>query len=121
MKKAELFISLCIIFISLSVCIFLLLLSINSTYVNVAVDGEYKGRYSINKNNEVLIETEEGGYNLLIIEDGKAYIKEADCPNKDCVLQGEISKEHQVIICLPHRLTVTISGYKDNETDDISR
>ena len=49
-----------------------------------------------------------GGKNLLIIEDGKAYIKESQCPDHLCERMGKIKNVRERIVCLPHKLTVTI-------------
>lgn len=60
------------------------------------------------------------GYNLLVIEEGKAYIKEADCPDKLCVKQRAISRQGESLICLPHRLAVTVEGQEQNEIDAVT-
>ena len=48
------------------------------------------------------------GTNLLIIRDRQVWIAEANCPNRDCVKQGKISMNGEMLVCLPHRLTVSI-------------
>ncbi|MBR2613326.1 MAG: NusG domain II-containing protein, partial [Clostridia bacterium] len=48
-----------------------------------------------------------GGTNLLIIKDGKAYISEATCPDLVCVHTGH-ADELKSIVCLPNRVTVSI-------------
>jgi len=32
----------------------------------------------------------------------------ADCPNQDCVLHKEISQSNESIVCLPHKVVVTV-------------
>ena len=51
-----------------------------------------------------------GGYNLLVIEGGEAWLSEADCPNGLCVKTGKIRYAGQSIVCLPHKLAVRILG-----------
>ena len=51
-----------------------------------------------------------GGTNVLVIEDHKASITEADCPDKLCIHQGQIWGAGQMIVCLPNKLMVTIEG-----------
>ncbi|MBE5970838.1 MAG: NusG domain II-containing protein [Lachnospiraceae bacterium] len=75
--------------------------------VQVLVDGEIFYEYNLDENGEYSIETDMG-VNTLVIKDKKAYVSEADCPDKLCVKQGEISKSGQSVICLPHKLVVTI-------------
>lgn len=58
-------------------------------------------------NAEVTVETSLGT-NVVAVRDGKAFMREADCPNHDCMRQGRISEPGQQIICLPHELWVEI-------------
>ena len=48
------------------------------------------------------------GYNLFVVQNGTAYIEEANCPNQDCVQHAPVSKKGESIVCLPHKLTVEI-------------
>ena len=50
------------------------------------------------------------GTNILNIQDGNVWISEANCPNHDCVKQGTISMNGEMLVCLPHRVTVSIIG-----------
>ncbi len=61
----------------------------------------------LDENAEQRFETEYG-YNVVVIEDGYAYVKEADCRDKICVHHPKISKSGESIICLPHKLVVSI-------------
>ena len=49
-----------------------------------------------------------GGKNLLVIENGRAYIKESECPDHLCERMGKISLVNERIVCLPHKLTIKI-------------
>ena len=59
----------------------------------------------------------DGGTNILVIQDGQAWLSEADCPDLLCVKQGKIHYTGQVITCLPNRLTVTVEGGESNGVD----
>ena len=48
------------------------------------------------------------GTNLLVIQEQNVWISEANCPNQDCVKQGKISMNGEMLVCLPHRLTISI-------------
>ncbi len=61
----------------------------------------------LNENTEQRFETEYG-YNVVVIEDGYVYVKEADCRDKICVHHKKINKSGESIICLPHKLVVSI-------------
>lgn len=71
----------------------------------VRVNGEETGRYPLYQNGRYELN---GGSNILIIENGSAYLEDANCPDKLCVRQGKVKLDGQCITCLPNKLTVTI-------------
>ena len=73
----------------------------------VRVGGEVVARYSLDEDGVYPLN---GGSNILAIEDGFAWMQEANCPDHICLLLGKINKTGQVITCLPNLLTVTIEG-----------
>ena len=76
--------------------------------VVVTVGGERVAEFSLFKNGEYILN---GGTNLLVIENGAAYIKSASCPDKTCVtVGGKISRAGERIICLPNSLIVEVKG-----------
>ena len=48
--------------------------------------------------------------NVLHVENGTAYITDADCPDKVCEKTGKISRVNESIVCLPNKVVVTITG-----------
>ena len=74
------------------------------------IDGTETARYPLDKDLRIDIETEGGHVNTLVIEDGKAFIEKADCPDGLCVKQGRIFEEGETVICLPHKVVVRIEG-----------
>lgn len=85
-------------------------------YAEVKKDGKIIGKYPLSRDIEVEIENEVG-YNLLVIKDGKAYITDADCPDKLCVREGSAEKDGETIVCLPNKTVVTIRSGEPNDTD----
>ncbi len=75
--------------------------------VVVAVNGTEIGRYSLSINGQYLLN---GGTNTLVIENGRAKVSDADCPDKLCVKEGWVQYTGQCITCLPNKLTVTVVG-----------
>ena len=71
--------------------------------IRITEDGNVIGTYPLTEDRTVNL-----GHNTVIINSGKAYISEADCPDRLCVKQGQISKIGQVIACLPNRVTVEV-------------
>ena len=78
------------------------------TKVVVSVGGEEYGVYSLHKNREIEIKSEEG-INILKIENGQANMISATCPDKICVNMFPISKEVPgAIVCLPNKVIVEL-------------
>ena len=71
----------------------------------VCVNGVETERYPLFQNGRYELN---GGSNILMIENGFAWLEDADCPDKLCVRQGKVHLDGQVITCLPNKLTVTI-------------
>ncbi|MCD7814851.1 MAG: NusG domain II-containing protein [Lachnospiraceae bacterium] len=72
--------------------------------VVVEVNGETYGTYSLSKDQTIQI----NDTNVLVIEDGEAYMTEASCPDGLCISQGHISAEGTMIVCLPNRVVVQV-------------
>ena len=79
--------------------------------VVVRVDGEVVAEYLLSVDGEYELN---GGTNILHIEDGKAWLIDANCPDKLCINQGKISYNGETITCLPNKLTVTVTGAEDD-------
>lgn len=108
-----------IVIVSLLLLALALYLALNSSrreggVAVVRVNGVETERYSLLQNGSFPLN---GGTNILVIEDGYAWMSEANCPDHICVRQGKIHYTGQVITCLPNRLTVTIEGGEDGGVD----
>lgn len=82
----------------------------DGVYAVVSIDGVETARYPLSVDGTYPLN---GGTNLLVIENGFAYMQGADCPDKLCVNQGKVRYTGQCIVCLPNRVTVTVSGADD--------
>lgn len=116
MKKRDLILILSLLIISVIILVFVSVLSKDGSYVIIRVNGNEICRYSLYEDGVYELN---GGTNILHIENGVAYLENADCPDKLCVRQGKIKKTGQVITCLPNKLTVTVYG-QTNDVDIIS-
>lgn len=77
------------------------------TIVQISVDGQTVAKLPLEQDTEYLIETKYGK-NLLLLENGSASLQDSDCPNRTCEGMGKISQVGESIICLPHRLIITL-------------
>lgn len=93
-----------------------------ASQVRVEVDGSIYGVYSLLEEQSIRIPfTDEEGFNELVIFEGKAQVTEADCQDKLCVKQRSVSRTGESIVCLPHRLVITVEKAGEADYDSISR
>ncbi len=111
-KKADVALFAALVLIGLASLGFLINGSSTGSAVNVTVDGEAYGSYPLSIDRVIDVDTE-FGHNQITISGGKVWISETDCSGHDCEHFGKISLAKQSIMCLPHRLIVTISGKTD--------
>lgn len=72
-------------------------------------DSKLVGKYTLTENYETEFKVEfESGYNIVHIQDGAVWIQDATCPDKICMHQDKISKDGEIIVCLPNRLMIQI-------------
>lgn len=61
------------------------------------------------------------GFNLVRVQSGTVCIADADCPDRTCVRMGVISRTGETLVCLPHRLTITLEGAAGSALDAVTR
>lgn len=83
--------------------------------VTVTVGGEVYGTYSLSVNTVVDIETGEGELNRLVIQDGKAHVETATCPDGICSSHRPISRKGESIVCLPNRVVITVTDSNNQD------
>lgn len=105
-------------------------LSITTTYgkqsdVNefvIVQDGKIIEQYAFDKKFEKTITIYTGKeYNTIQIQNGIIKMVEASCPDQVCVKSWPISKNGEMIVCLPNKLYVKIiSAEKNNDVDIVA-
>ena len=88
--------------------------------VVVQADGKEYARLPLSENAELDIAQGER-HNHLVIKDGVATVTEATCPDKQCVHQADISRNGEMIVCLPNQVLITIEHGEDAELDSTAR
>lgn len=95
----------------------------DAVYLDFSQNGSLIRRVSLTESEgqDIRINSADGGYNLVHIENGSVFVRESDCENGDCIRQGAIRRTGESIICLPHKLVITIvsdlNGINDEDTD----
>jgi hypothetical protein len=114
MKKKDFILIGAIVMVIAIAILVLTLTKKDGDYVVVRVDGSEVARYSLSQDGEYPLN---GGTNVLRIEDGKAYLVSANCPDHLCVKRGKIDQSGETITCLPNRLTVTVYSVAESEVE----
>lgn len=81
-----------------------------ATMVEISIDGTVVETLDLSKDTQLTINSKNGGTNHIVIQDGKAHISDASCPDKICINQGEISQNGEMIVCLPNLMIAKITA-----------
>lgn len=101
-----------IVVIAVAVLLFINATKVRGNRVVVKIDGVETQSYSLSENSEFEIKTgkNDENINVVVIENGKVRVTEADCPDGICKDYRPISYVGQTIICLPHKVVIEIVG-----------
>ena len=89
--------------------------------VVITWNGEVDGTYSLAEDRTFIFEGENGGRNVVTIEDGSVFMAEANCPDQVCVNHGPTNQTADPIVCLPNKLVVEVSApNSENQLDGVS-
>ena len=94
--------------------------AVEGSNIMITVDGKEYGTYSLLEEQTITIGEGET-INIIEIKGGKAYMKEASCPDQLCVDQNEISFDKESIICLPNKVVITVISDVQSDVDGIVR
>ena len=106
--KCDIILIAALLCLSLVGLLFLRLTEKQGSYAVVKIDGETVAEYSLAEDGEYSLN---GGTNLLVIEDGGAYMRWADCPKQVCISHGTIRSVGQFIECAHNKITVIVVDY----------
>ncbi|WP_270303595.1 NusG domain II-containing protein [Baileyella intestinalis] len=116
--KADLILMAAIVIIGLGISIFLAAGSHQGNKVEITKDGKLWGTYSLDGEHKITIRDGKE-LNVVKISGGKVTMESANCKNQVCVHHSPVSRTGESIVCLPHKIVVSIKG-GDNEYDAIS-
>ena len=108
-----------LLLVALGGCLYLFVFRGGGDMVRVTVDGELFGVYSLSETVTAEVPSGEGQYNRFVIQDGKAYMESASCPDGICVDHRPIFRDGESIVCLPNRVVVTVIVEGDGNAPDI--
>lgn len=89
--------------------------------VRVTIDGKPYAEYALSEDRTEEIRTGEKGeqLNRLVIAEGKATVESATCPDGICAAHRPIFRDGESIVCLPHRVVITVVAEADTDAPDV--
>lgn len=119
MKKADFILIAVVVVIAGALLFFLYGTNNNSgAYVQLEIDGKVVDTLPLDVDITREIETGNNGTNTLVIKDGYAKMVEANCPDGLCTNQKKINRNGESIICLPHKVVVSVVDDNSDEQID---
>lgn len=119
--KADIILIIAVLSISIASVIFLLFFNFgNATGFEIRVDGVLHSSYSFAdlEDGETIEVKTKYGYNKFLYENKSIKCIDTNCRDKIELKAGSINKTNQVLVCLPHKLTIHIVG--NNQIDAVS-
>ena len=101
----------------------ILLIQLTKTSGNqvvITVDKKEYKTLDLDKNTSLLIEDEDGDSNYVMVNNGYVSMKSANCPDQLCVFQNSIHFNGETIVCLPHKVVITITSDEESDVDSIA-
>ena len=118
--RNDIILALAVVIAAAGFWIFTELMKDDGAFAVVTVNGTVSARYPLDTDAEIRLESENGGYNILVIKDGKADVTEASCPDHVCVDQRAVGRTGEAITCLPNKTVITVEGPSESEVDFVS-
>ena len=110
LKKTDLVLLGALLVIALALFLFFGMRSGSGVWVSVRVDGVETERHPLSENGTYKIESGDGDYNILTIEDGSVSVTESNCRNQICVNTGKKTQAGEIIVCLPHKVVIVLES-----------
>lgn len=86
-------------------------LNYNNLYAEILINNELFKKYTLGYGlDETVVVESSYGRNVIHIDHDHAYMQESDCPDQICVQMSKISEPGEIIVCLPHRLIIIVTG-----------
>ena len=119
--KNDIILILCLLIVAAIGILYLYVFRNQGNTVKVTLDGEIYGIYSLSENVTEDIYTGENHqhHNRLVIQNGKAYMETASCPDGICVKHAPIFRDGESIVCLPNRVVITVITSDNSDNPDI--
>ena len=98
----------------------------STAYLQISAPDQSFELVPLSGSQEILITQPDGSENLVEVFEGGFRMKQSNCSNQDCILQGDVTLENMAgrplanqIICLPHKVVLELVT-TDGQTPEIN-
>lgn len=88
--------------------------------VIIQVEGREVGRFPLELNREMQVEGPLGETSV-VIEGGEVWVRSSPCPDGRCIRMGKKWRADDLIVCLPNRVVIRITGEGEGGYDAIAQ
>jgi hypothetical protein len=117
-KRKDFYVLAVLLFVCIIIFVWMFFVKTEGNCVVIQQNGEVIMKLSLEDAGTYVIKDGEF-VNELVIEDGVAYMKDANCRDLICVHHSSISKVNETITCLPHKLIVYVTGNEISDVDAV--
>ena len=86
-----------------------------TAYLRITVPGQTFELVPLTQDQEIVIDQADGSHNIVAVFQGGFRMKESNCTNQDCILQGDVTLTNMEtralaneVICLPHKVVLEL-------------
>ena len=83
-----------------------------SSSAEITRQGQVIKTVDLRINQTFTVESENGGYNVITVQDGKIAVTEATCPDHYCMMRGFCDSGTE-IVCLPNKISIRFVGQQE--------
>lgn len=88
--------------------------------VYIYQNGSLTETLPLSEDRTLTLPADNGGYNVVVIENGAVRVSEASCPDQICVRHSPTHETGDPIVCLPNHLVVKIAAAGETDLDGAS-
>ena len=106
----DLILILILLFVPVAISIIIAITAKRGNNVNIVINDTMYGSYPLDEDRVIELSSYDNGINIVVIENGYVYMKDANCKDKLCIYQGRINNCNETICCLPNKVLISIGG-----------
>ena len=120
-KRLKKILPICAVLLAVLICIVWIIIQKstmkNGRYADIRISGVSAARLDLDNETKKQFHGENDIDLTVVTGNGCVYVEKSECPDKICVNHRAIHYSGDSVVCLPHKLTVTVVGGQEDEID----